>query len=117
VVWLPWPTSASAPSHISSPRKPKTRRGIAERLRRLWGRKTHRERKLSVRQKSVGEISFRREEIVAIVTVIELGFIGIIIITITTSTFITIITGATTGIGSTATRSALNMWCAAGIYA
>jgi hypothetical protein len=55
------------------------------------GRKTHRERKLSGRQKSVGEIPSRRREIVAIVTVIELGFIGIIII-IATSTFITIIT-------------------------
>jgi hypothetical protein len=56
------------------------------------GRKTHRERKLSGRQKSAGEISSRRREIVAIVTTIELGFIGIIIITTTTSTFITVIT-------------------------
>jgi hypothetical protein len=39
-----------------------------------------------------GEIPSRRGEIVAIVTVIELGFIEIIIITIITSTFITIIT-------------------------
>jgi hypothetical protein len=53
--------------------------------------KTHRERKLSGRQKSAGEIPSQREEIIAIVTVIELGFIGIII-TIATSTFITIIT-------------------------
>jgi hypothetical protein len=56
------------------------------------GWKTHRERKLSGRQKSAGEIPSRRGEIVTIVIVIELGFIGIIIITIVTSTFITIIT-------------------------
>jgi hypothetical protein len=54
------------------------------------GRKTHRERKLSGRQKSAREIPSEIGEIVAIVTVIELGFIGIIIII--TSTFITIIT-------------------------
>jgi hypothetical protein len=54
------------------------------------GRKTHRERKLSGRQKSAGEIPSRRGEIIAIVTAIELGFIRIIIII--TSTFITIIT-------------------------
>jgi hypothetical protein len=58
------------------------------------GQKTHSERKLSGRQKSVREIPSRRREIVAIVIVIELGFIGIIIIiiTIATSTLITIIT-------------------------
>jgi hypothetical protein len=44
------------------------------------GRKTHKERKLSGRQKYAGEIPSRRGEIVGIVTVIELGFIGIIII-------------------------------------
>jgi hypothetical protein len=53
------------------------------------GRKTHIERKLSGRQKSAEEIPSQKGEIVAIVTVIKLGFIGIIIIT---STFITIIT-------------------------
>jgi hypothetical protein len=52
------------------------------------GRKTHKERKLYGRQKSAREIPSQREEIIAIITVIELGFIGIII----TSTFITIIT-------------------------
>jgi hypothetical protein len=52
--------------------------------------KTHRERKLSGRQKSIGEIPSRRGEIIAIITIIDLGFIGIIIIT--TSTIITIIT-------------------------
>jgi hypothetical protein len=51
------------------------------------GQKTHRERKLSDRQKSAGEIPSRRREIIAIITVIELGFIIII-----TRTFITIIT-------------------------
>jgi hypothetical protein len=40
-------------------------------------------------QKSAGEIPSRGEEIVAIVTAIELGFIGIIIIITTTITFIT----------------------------
>jgi hypothetical protein len=54
------------------------------------GRKTHRERKLSGRQKSAGEIPSRRGEIVAIVIAIELGFIRIIIIT--TIITITIIT-------------------------
>jgi hypothetical protein len=47
------------------------------------GWKTHRERKLSGRQKSAREIPSRRGEIVAIVTiitVIKLGFLGIIII-------------------------------------
>jgi hypothetical protein len=52
------------------------------------GWKTHRERKLSGRQKSAGEIPSRRGEIVTIIIAIELGFIGIIII-ITSSTFIT----------------------------
>jgi hypothetical protein len=49
--------------------------------------------KLSSRQKSTGEITFQRGEIVAIVITIELGCIGIIIfITIITSTFIFTIT-------------------------
>jgi hypothetical protein len=53
------------------------------------GRKTPRKKKLSGRQKSVGEIPSRRGEIIAI----ELEFIGIIIITTTiTSTFIFTIT-------------------------
>jgi hypothetical protein len=57
------------------------------------GRKTHRERKLSGRQKSDGEIPSQRGEIIAIVIAIELDFIGIIIIIITiTSTFIITIT-------------------------
>jgi hypothetical protein len=51
----------------------------------------YRERKLSGRQKSAGEIPSRRRKIITIVTVIRPGFIGIIIIIIT-STFITIIT-------------------------
>jgi hypothetical protein len=54
------------------------------------GRKTHTERKPSDRQKSAREIPSQRGEIIAIITVIELGFIGIIIII--TSTFVTIIT-------------------------
>jgi hypothetical protein len=67
---------------------------IAERLCCLYGAEnTHTQRKLSGRQKSIGEIPSWRGEIIAIVTVIELGFIGIIIIiTNITSTFITIIT-------------------------
>jgi hypothetical protein len=56
------------------------------------GQKTQRERKLSGRQKSVGEIPSRRGEIVAIVIAIELDFIGIIIIITITGTFITTIT-------------------------
>jgi hypothetical protein len=56
------------------------------------GQKTHRERKLSGRQKSAREIPSQRREIIAIVTIIELGFIEIIIIIIITSTFITVIT-------------------------
>jgi hypothetical protein len=57
------------------------------------GQKTPREKNLSGRQKSVGEIPSRRGKIVAIVITIEMGFIGIIIfITITTSTFIFTIT-------------------------
>jgi hypothetical protein len=56
------------------------------------GRKTHRERKLSGRQKYVGKIPSQRGEIVTIVIIIELGFIESIIITIITNTFITIIT-------------------------
>jgi hypothetical protein len=57
------------------------------------GRKTHKEKKLFGRQKSVGEIPSWRGEIIAIVIAVELGFIGIIIfITIITSTFIFSIT-------------------------
>jgi hypothetical protein len=63
-------------------------------LRCITGQKTHRERKLSGKQKSVGEIPSRRGEIVAIAIVIDLYFIRIIIIIIITiiSTFITTIT-------------------------
>jgi hypothetical protein len=47
VVWPPWPTSASAPSRISSPRKPKNQEGIRDRLRLLYGAEnTHREKAL-----------------------------------------------------------------------
>ena len=49
------------------------------------GWKTPERKELSGRQKSAGEIPFRRGEIVAIVTVIELDFIGIIIIIISTT--------------------------------
>jgi hypothetical protein len=52
------------------------------------GRKTEREKELSDRQKSAGEIPSWRGEIITIITVIELGFIGIIIII--TSTIITL---------------------------
>jgi hypothetical protein len=44
------------------------------------GLKMERKKELSGRQKSAREIPSRRGEIIAIVTVIELGFIGIIII-------------------------------------
>jgi hypothetical protein len=49
-----------------------------------------RKKELSGRQKSARKIPSRRGEIIAIVTVIELGFIGIIIII--TITIITVIT-------------------------
>ena len=48
-------------------------------------RKPQREKKLSGREKSAGGIPSRRGKIVAIVIVIELGFIGIIIIIISTT--------------------------------
>jgi hypothetical protein len=93
VVWPPWPTSASTPSRISSPRKPKTKGGSEIDFATSAGQKTHREKKLSGRQKSAGEIPSQRGEIITIIIAIELGFIEIIIlITIITSTFITIIT-------------------------
>jgi uncharacterized membrane protein YvbJ len=64
---------------------------IEEIFCRLCGAEnTEREKKLFGRQKSTGEIPSRRGEIIAIVTIIEMGFIGIIIII--TSTIITIIT-------------------------
>jgi hypothetical protein len=75
---------------ISSPRKPKSKGGSEIDSTASAGQKTHRERKLSGRQKSAEEIPSQRGEIVAIVISIELGFIGIIIII--TRTFITIIT-------------------------
>jgi hypothetical protein len=57
------------------------------------GRKTPEREKLSGRQKSAGEISSRRGEIVAIIITITPEFIGIIIIIISiTSTFISTIT-------------------------
>jgi hypothetical protein len=85
VVWPPWPTSASAPSRISSPQKPKTGGGVRDRLCRLCGAENAQREKALCRQKFAREISSRRGEIVAIVIAIELGFIGIIIITIITT--------------------------------
>jgi hypothetical protein len=49
-------------------------------------------KELSGRQKYAWEIPSQKREIIAIATIIKLGFIGIIIIIIITSTFITIIT-------------------------
>jgi hypothetical protein len=72
--------------------KTKTQGGLEIDSATSAGQKTHRKRKLSGRQKSAREIPYRREEIIAIVIAIELGFIGIIIIIIITSTFITVIT-------------------------
>jgi hypothetical protein len=67
--------------------------GIRDRLRHLCGVEITEREKLSGRQKSAGEITSRRGEIVAIIITIKLGFIGIIIfITIITSTFIFTIT-------------------------
>ena len=61
---------------------------------RLCGAENTREKELSGREKSTGEISSRRAEIVAIVIIIAPDFIGIIIIIIIsiTSTFISTIT-------------------------
>jgi hypothetical protein len=57
------------------------------------GRKTSEREKLFGRQKSTGEIPFRRREIIAIVIIIAPDFTGIIIIIISiTSTFIYTIT-------------------------
>jgi hypothetical protein len=85
VVWWPWPTSASAPSRISSFRKPKTGGAIEEIFCRLCGAENS-EREKALRQAEIYRgNSFPEGEIIAIVTVIELGFIGIII----TSTIIT----------------------------
>jgi hypothetical protein len=96
VVWPPWPISAIGPSPPRVYRLPENLRlggGSQKYSAASAGQKTHTERKLSDRQKSAKEIPSRRGEIIAIVTIIELGFIGIIIIiTIATSTFITIIT-------------------------
>jgi hypothetical protein len=72
------------------PRKPKTEGESEIDSTASVGQKTHRERKLSGRQKYAGEIPSRRGEIVTIVIVIEMDFIGIIIII--TNTFIIFIT-------------------------
>jgi hypothetical protein len=75
-------------AYIIIPKNLRPQRGLEIDSAASAGRKTHRERKLSGRQKSAGEIPSRRGEIIAIV--IELDFIGIIIII--TSTFIFTIT-------------------------
>ena len=86
-VWAPWPTSGT-PSRVLHPLET-VRHGEPSKKYSAAssGRKTPEREKLSGREKSAGEIPPRREEIVAIVTVIELDFIGaiivIIIITIT----------------------------------
>jgi hypothetical protein len=68
--------------------------GLRDRHRRLCGAENIEREKLSGRQKSAGEIPFRRGEIVAIIIIIiALDFIGIIItIIIISSTFISTIT-------------------------
>jgi hypothetical protein len=53
--------------------------GIRDRHRRLCGAENTKREKLSGRQKSAGEIPFRRGEIIAIVITIALDFIEIII--------------------------------------
>jgi hypothetical protein len=85
----PGPPLPAPPRVYRLPEKPKTRGGSEIDSAASTGWKTHRERKLSGRQKSIEEIPSRRGEIVAIVIAIELGFIGIIITIIITSTFIT----------------------------
>jgi hypothetical protein len=88
----PGPPLPAPPRVYRLPKNLRPRAGSEIDSAASMGQKTHRERKLFGRQKSAGEISSRRREIVAIVIAIELGFIGIIIITAITSTFITIIT-------------------------
>jgi hypothetical protein len=61
-------------AYIVSPKNLRPGRGSQIDSTASAGRKTHRERKLSGRKKSAGEIPFRRGEIVAIVTAIELAF-------------------------------------------
>jgi hypothetical protein len=77
------------PRIYGRPQKPKIGGGSKIDSATSTGWKTHRERKLSGRQKSAREIPSRRGEIIAI----ELGLIGIIIfITIIINTFIFTIT-------------------------
>ena len=84
VVWWPWPTTDAPLSHTSSSRRPKTEGRHREVFRRHHEAETTEREKLSGREKSTGGIPSRRGKIVAIVIVIELGFIGIIIIISTT---------------------------------
>jgi hypothetical protein len=82
-----------APPHVyCRPQKPKTGGGSEIDYATSAGWKTHKERKLCGRQKSIREIPSRRGEIVAIAIAIELDFIEIIIIITITSTFIFTIT-------------------------
>ena len=81
-VWSPWPTSGSLLQRTSSPKNLRPLDRSREFSAASAGRKTTEREKLSGREKSAGEIPPQREEIVAIVTVIELDFIGIIIVII-----------------------------------
>jgi hypothetical protein len=75
------------------PRKPKSGGGFRVRHSCLCGAENTREKKLSGREKSAGEIPSRRGEIVAIVITTAPDFIGIIIFIISIiSTFISTIT-------------------------
>ena len=92
VVGPPWPTTWRALSRTLSPENPKHGRVIEEIFRHLHEAENTREKKLSRREKSAGEISSRRGEIIAIVTVSELHVIGIIVTII--STAVTVISTA-----------------------
>src|SRR3954463_10294776 len=71
-VWPPWPTSCSTLLPIYSPRNPNTRRATTEGFHHLSGAETReREKELSGRQISAGEIPSLRGEIVAINTVLK----------------------------------------------
>jgi hypothetical protein len=90
----PGPLLASLLHVFHRPQKPNSMGGGTEiDTAASVGRKTPEREKLSGRQKSTGEIPFRRGEIIAIVIIIAPDFIGIIItIILITSTFISTIT-------------------------
>ena len=82
MVRWPWPTTGSPLCVLHPPETLRTGESPRKFLH-IDGTENHRERKHSGREKSAREIPSYRVEIIAIVTVIELGFIEIIIISTT----------------------------------